>query len=136
MSDAIDIGFVDYRFLDVEMALHSFMRADTFGKLEVRTTLDFYNNVCGSYNSGNCHSLELFSYKLYKENEIFRLEAVQCDNMLACNVPTCLFMFTYRLTNTLVENIAAGGSCYCDSLIAKLVNDMCKVKIENVLEGN
>ena len=70
LDEAREAGFIDYKFLDVEMNL-PFVRAESYGKLEVRTTYDFYNSIYNAFNSGKYYKLNLFADLLFRENGMF-----------------------------------------------------------------
>lgn len=70
LDEAREAGFIDYKFLDVEMNL-PFVRAESYGKLEVRTTYDFYNSIYNAFNAGKYYKLNLFADLLFRENGMF-----------------------------------------------------------------
>lgn len=102
LNDAREMGFIDYKFLDVEMNL-PIVRAETYGKLEIRTTFEFYNDIYLAFNSGKYFKMNLFSEKLFNENGIFRLETIGCENTASTDIPIFTFTFSYRLTNYFIQ---------------------------------
>ena len=70
LDEAREAGLIDYKFLDVEMNL-PFVRAESYGKLEVRTTYDFFSNIYTAFNAVKRYKLNLFSNILLRENGIF-----------------------------------------------------------------
>ena len=132
LDEAREAGFIDYEFLPVEMNL-SIVRAETYGKLEVRTTIDFYNDIYLGFNAGKYYKLNLFAEKLYRENGMFRLESIGCENVASTEMPIYTFMFNYRLTNYFIQQCSDVRKV--DLIVAKLINDMCKVCINSTLEG-
>lgn len=137
LDDAREAGFIDYKFSYVDMSL-PFVRAETCGKLEIRTTYDFYNSIYNAFNANTrkYYKLKLFSDLLFKENGMFYLESISCDSVNSNENETPIFTFifnSYRLTNYFIQQ--AGNVRKIDMIVAKLLNDMCKVCINSVLVG-
>lgn len=132
LADAIELGFIDYKFTDVEMNL-PIVRAETYGKLEVRTTFDFYNNIYLAFNADNFYKMNLFADKLYMENGMFRLESIGCNSVASNEIPIYVFLFNYRLSNYFIQQCSDVQNL--NLIVAKLINDMCKVCINSTLEG-
>ena len=70
LDEAREAELIDYKFLDVEMNL-PYVRAESYGKLEVRTTYDFYNSIYTAFNAVKHYKLNLFSDILFRENGMF-----------------------------------------------------------------
>lgn len=134
LDEAREAGFIDYKFLDVEMNL-PFVRAESYGKLEVRTTYNFYNSIYNAFNAGKYYKLNLFADLLFRENGMFQLESIGCDSVASdkIDVPIFTFIFRYRFTSYFIQQTSDVRKV--DAIIAKLLNDMCKVCINSTLVG-
>ena len=132
LDEAREAGLIDYKFLDVEMNL-PYVRAESYGKLEVRTTYDFYNSIYTAFNAVKHYKLNLFSDILFRENGMFRLESISCDSAFSNKKLLFTFIFRYRLTNYFIQQTYDVRNV--DAIVAKLFNDMCKVCINSTLVG-
>lgn len=137
LDEAIKAGFIDYNFQPVEMEL-SFVHTAAFGKLEVRTTLDFYKDIYLGFifNAGKCYKMNLFAEKLYKENGMFRLESISNESYGTSSeekLNYIIFTFNYIVTSYFIQQYSDKRKL--DLIVAKLINDMCKICINSTLEG-
>lgn len=111
----------------------SIVRAETYGKLEIRTTIDFYNDIYLGFYAGKYYKMNLFADKLYQENGMFMLESIGSSAVASTEIPIYTFTFNYRLSNYFIQQ--CGDVKKLDLIVAKLLNDMCKVCIDSTLEG-